>query len=420
MKKKPKQTQMPINKLDMQNNEIRFKGQNIYLGIDVHKKNWQVSVSADMPIKRDEFHMTSNNVEGLLSHLQAKYPGATYYSAYESGFCGFSSHRRLIEAGIRNIVVNAADVPTTQKASVTKTDAVDAKKLSEALKNGMLNGIHVPTEEEEGVKNLQRKRDDYVKKLGGTKSQIKHFLHRNGIDFESEFREGAHWTSSFIQWLKELDLSTHLKLTLEGYLEDYEYLKRQAAKFEGYLRTYMRENRMDDLEKIASVPGIGIITSMTFLSEIGDFSRFNNQRAFASYIGLSPTCHDSGEKKNTGEITFRSNRRLRTSLIESAWVAVKEDDSLRADFLAYKRRMDSCNAIVRIARKLANRILHVMKERDVYVIKEADGGERVKNTFPITRKKTDALSLPQQTANEQISGESNNREGAAPRQPKEI
>ena len=45
---------------------------------------------------------------------------------------------------------------------------------------------------------------------------------------------------------------------------------------------------------------------------------------------------------------------------------------------------------------------------------------RVKNTFPITRKKIDALSLPQQTANEQISGESNNREGAAPRQPKEI
>ena len=61
-----------------------------------------------------------------------------------------------------------------------------------------------------------------------------------------------------------------------------------------------------------------------------------------------------------------------------------------------------------------------MKERDVYVIKEADGGERVKNTFPIRRKKIDALSLPQQTANEQISGESNNREGAAPRQPKEI
>ena len=65
MKKKPKQTQMPINKLDMQNNKIGFKGQNIYVGIDVHKKNWQVSVSADMPIKRDEFHMTSKNVEGL-------------------------------------------------------------------------------------------------------------------------------------------------------------------------------------------------------------------------------------------------------------------------------------------------------------------------------------------------------------------
>ena len=422
MKNASKKTQT-LKKM-MQSNVIDFKGQNIFVGIDVHKKNWQVSVMSDMPIKKDDFHMPSNNVVGLLNHLQTHYPGATYYSAYESGFSGFSTHRKLTDAGIHNIVVNASDVPTTQKEKVTKTDAVDARKLAEALKNGSVKGIYVPTEEEDGLKNLQRKRDDYAQELGGKKSQIKHFLLRNGIEYETEFAQQSNWSTEFVKWLRDIDLPQSLRLTLDGMLDDYDYLKRQKEKFTGYLRTYLRENRMDDLERIASVPGVGLITAMVFLTEIGDFSRFNNQRAFASYIGLAPTSHDSGDKKVSGEITFRSNRRLRSCLIESSWVAIREDDRLKADFLAYTRRMNSCNAIVRIAKKLANRILHVMKEKEQYVIKRGADGERIKNTFYITRKKNDC-----QTSTEGLSNETNCRgiicggkqnEGAAMRLPLKI
>lgn len=61
----------------------------------------------------------------------------------ESGFCGFSVHYALVEQGIENIVVHAADIPTTGKERVLKTDAVDSAKIALALRRGELHGIYI-------------------------------------------------------------------------------------------------------------------------------------------------------------------------------------------------------------------------------------------------------------------------------------
>ena len=97
----------------MQSNKISFKGQNIYVGIDVHLKTWHVTTLTESGYKYS-FAQHADAKE-LFDRLNKKFPEAHFKSAYEAGFCGFSAHYALTEQGIENIVVNAADIPTTGK-----------------------------------------------------------------------------------------------------------------------------------------------------------------------------------------------------------------------------------------------------------------------------------------------------------------
>jgi transposase len=114
------------------------------------------------------------------------------------------------------------------------------------------------------------------------------------------------------------------------------------------------------------IPGIGLITGMTFLVEIGDINRFSSTNDFASYVGLVPSCHSSGEKENNGEITSRAKKILRDLIVESAWSAARKDPALHKAFVDFCKRMEPNKALIRIARKLLNRIYHVLKTKTEY------------------------------------------------------
>jgi hypothetical protein len=68
-----------------------------------------------------------------------------------------------------------------------------------------------------------------------------------------------------------------------------------------------------------------------------------------------------------GKITPRSNRFLRSNIVESAWIASRKDPSLAYSFTQLCKRMQPHEAIIRIAKKLLNRIRYVMKNEKEYV-----------------------------------------------------
>jgi transposase len=117
-----------------------------------------------------------------------------------------------------------------------------------------------------------------------------------------------------------------------------------------------------------SVPGIGLITGMVFLTEIIDITRFRNTDHLASYVGLVPGEDSSGDtEKNTG-ISSRCNQKLRYLLIESSWIAVRKDPALAMSYNRLKKnnKKSKNKAIIYIARKLLNRISYVLKKREYY------------------------------------------------------
>jgi transposase len=116
-----------------------------------------------------------------------------------------------------------------------------------------------------------------------------------------------------------------------------------------------------------SVPGIGITIGILFLVEIDDISRFKNAYHLASYIGLIPMCHSSGEKEGVGDITIRKHAALRCNIVEASWIAIRKDPAMTMAYEQYRKRMNANKAIIKIARKLINRIFFVLKRRKEYV-----------------------------------------------------
>ena len=173
----------------MQKYKVSFKGQNIYVGIDVHLKTWHVTTLTESGYKYS-FAQHADAKE-LFDRLNKKFPEAHFKSAYEAGFCGFSAHYALTEQGIENIVVNAADIPTTGKEKTMKTDAVDSEKIAWALKRNELTGIYIKDKRYMDDTNLIRLRQRFIMDLSRQKNRTKHLLYTQGVTYPERFRQDA-------------------------------------------------------------------------------------------------------------------------------------------------------------------------------------------------------------------------------------
>ena len=187
--------------------KLDFSGINIYVGIDTHLKNWRVTILLD----ETPFKTFSMNPDAkiLSNYLRRNFPNGNYLSAYEAGFCGYSVHRALIKEGIKNIIVNPADIPTTDKEKKQKEDSRDSRKIAHSLKNNQLRAIYIPTKATEEFRSFVRYRKSIVKDITRNKSRIKSFLYLHGIEIPEHLLSASqHWSSTFSKWLEGIKLIT--------------------------------------------------------------------------------------------------------------------------------------------------------------------------------------------------------------------
>lgn len=341
--------------------------QNVYVGLDVHLKQWNVCVYQG-GIRRKTFQQ-SPEATALRAFLDRVYPGMNYFSAYEAGVCGCSVHYALEAAGIHNIIFNAADISQTHKERVRKTDAVDAAKIARALANGELRSVHIPPQWRLADRNLLRLRTTLVGDMKKRKARLRHFLHVNGIDVPAEFGPGR-WSRAFIAWLGQTASgdATSTGRTLHMMVESIREAMAELRRAEIQLLELMEDPRYSkDFALVMSVPGVGRLTATTLLLECGDLSDFHTAESFCAYVGLVPDIDRSDEHDVRCPMTRRRHRTLRYMLTECAWRAVRADSHLSSLYAEYTRRMPPTKAIVKIANKLAKIIKFVLRNKMNYV-----------------------------------------------------
>jgi len=347
------------------NNKIDFTGQYIYVGIDVHNKQWNVTVCTDEIICKSI--SIPSDVDNLIRYLNRQYPRAQYKCGYEAGYNGFWLSEALKKQGIECIVINASDIPRKTKDRMRKTDRIDSKNIAVAIRDSTVKGIYIPSREAQENRDVIRLRESLVKKQTRVKNQIKSRLAYYGIKLPDGISD-KHWSKNYINWILSNKMVTESgDLTIRIYVEELLTLRAKILEVTKHIR-YLSEQipYKTNAMRLKTIPGISVSSAMIILLELADINRFKDITKLKSYVGLVPGEHSTGERQIMLPMTHHGNSLLRKVLIESSWVAIRYDVGLLYSFKQYCKRMPKNKSIVRIATKLLNRILYLLKTEQDY------------------------------------------------------
>jgi transposase len=237
--------------------------------------------------------------------------------SYEAGPGGFALWRLLTEIGVACDVIAPSLIPIRAGDRV-KTDRRDAKKLVGLQRAGLLRYVMPPTAELEGLRDLLRCRDDLRRAQTAARNRVLKQLLRHG----RIYREGKNaWTKMYRRWLAAQKLEDPLAhRALEQMLIHLDGIERQLMTFDAELQNIASTERWGpQVQILTRFRGIGTLTALGLIAEIGDFARFSHPRELASWLGITPSEYSSGDQQHRGHITLAGNHHARRLLIEAAW-----------------------------------------------------------------------------------------------------
>jgi transposase len=346
---------------------LDFSGQSIFCGLDTHKKNWSICLRNE---ERELKVLSQDPDPGLLiQHLNRYYPGAEVHIGYEAGFGGYWIQQAFAAEGIDCKIIHPSDIPQPDRNRRYKTDRIDCRKLAMELCKGGLNFIHIPSQFTIESRSLVRTRQQLVKDQTRYKNRILSFLDFFGLRVPEGYKKTSHFSHRFMDWLQQLPLGAGSKEALQIKIEVLKSVRTQLLVINKKMRALAASPQYADLiSLLMTIPGIGIQSSLIIVTELEDIRRFKNLDHLAGYAGFKPDVYSSADKHIVKGVTHHCNHLLRETLVESAWMAIGKDPALTQAYYEYKKRMHYNKAILRIAKKLLNRVRYVLVNRVEYQI----------------------------------------------------
>ena len=344
-----------------------FKQQNltkkdkIYVGLDVHKKS--ISVALWLNDRIDMTFNASADYARLIKQLQP-IKKAIRMIVYEAGPTGYGLARAMEHANLPVQVISPANIPRPSKRC-SKTDRLDCCRLAEFASKKLLKPVAIPTEQEEADRQLNRLRDQLVRKRRRVRQQIKSFLLQYSIA-EPDGLKG--WSLAGIDELQRLPLTAALRFTLDMYLEELAQILMYLEHTEAELQALSQQERHHRSIKILrSHPGVGPVTAWAFRLEIFRPERFTQATEIGSFLGLAPRISQSGQTTREGPIAKTGREQLRSKLIEASWVWIQHDAQARKVYGRLCKNTANANkAIVAMARRLAIRLWKMLCNDQLY------------------------------------------------------
>lgn len=345
----------------------------IFVSLELSRATWLItSLSPGAGEKMSKHSIPGGDVAGLLQRfrwLQEKVQARTgrHYPlvvVQEAGLDGFWIHRALVEEGIESHVVDPASIATSRRRRRAKTDTIDGEALVRGLlahKRGeprVCAMVRVPSPEEEDRRRLSRERKSLINERVRHVNRIKGLLFSQGASGFQPLRRDRRQLLEELRTGDGRDLPHHLKAQILRELDRLELLLEQVKAVEGELRQIMIT-----AEELPSVPGmllslkgIGVDFATILWSECL-YRHFDNRRQVAAYAGLAPTPWQSGTIDRQQGVSKAGNKRLRTTMIQIAWLWTRHQPTtaLARWFLARVKANGGRfkkTSIVALARKL--------------------------------------------------------------------
>ena len=239
----------------------------LWIGLDFHKKTWRVHFRSDL-FSGNPFSMEPSP-DKLYTKVSKEFPSYEVEIVYECGCFGYWAHRTFESYGWKSYVVNPSDLPRISKQKFQKTDSIDARNLSKFLKLGLLRSVSIPDVKREQFRSLFRRRRDLVKYARSIKVRMKNQLIYYGRRIPDKL-DNASWSHSFREWLRALEWEyPTVKQMFLSSLKQEESLHYEINEVSNQLRKYCREHYKKEYNLLRSIPGIGPLTAVCFLAEVG-------------------------------------------------------------------------------------------------------------------------------------------------------
>jgi len=324
----------------------------VYVGIDVHRKRSQVAVvdgSGQVLANRN----VVNGVESLLGVI-GELPIGTPV-AFEAAFGWGWLAGMLDDYGYEPHLVH----PTRCKAIASarlKNDKVDAAILAQLLRADLLPEAWIAPPPVRQLRALLRHRAQLVRLRTLLRCRIHAVLADHGLD-----RPAGVWSGPGRTWLAGVDLPEVSRQVVDDDLGLIDAFEPTIARLDALVH---EQAKADPRVKVLTVlPGVGELTALMILAEVGDVTRFPNARKLAAWTGLTPTVRGSDQVVRHGHISKQGSPWLRWILCEAAQTA-KRHPEFAGTYAAITRRRGKKIATTAIARKLLTRAYHLLREAD--------------------------------------------------------
>jgi len=201
-----------------------------------------------------------------------------------------------------------------------KTDAADAEAICEAVTRPTMRFVPIKSVDQHAVLSLHRARSGFVKSRTAQANQIRGLLGEFGIVLPQGIVHVARRLPDIIEDAdNELPMVfRELLLRLRSHLLE---LNRQIQELEDQIDAWHKNN--EDSQRLANIPGVGVLTASALVASIGDARCFKNGRELAAWLGLVPRQHSSGGKPLLLGISKRGDAYLRTLMVHGARSAVR-------------------------------------------------------------------------------------------------
>ena len=292
----------------------------VYVGMDVHKENISLccytiendSAKYMQKIKSD-YKLILRYIAGMRSIYGET---ADFVCGYEAGCLGFALYHQLVNHDQKCIILAPTTMMEEKGRKRIKTDKRDAVLIARCLAYHSYSPVHIPTDQDEQVKEYIRMRDDHKLQLKKTKQQILAFCLRHGYVYDGG---SNHWTAKHLQWLRSLTPEALYAETLSEYLLTYASLSDKLERFDQRIEELAsKDEYRSSVSKLSCFLGIRTTTALATIVEVGDLKRFAKPENFASYLGLTPGENSSGGDRNQLSITKAGNTHVRRLLVEAA------------------------------------------------------------------------------------------------------
>lgn len=322
--------------------------ENTTIAVDLAKNVFEIAVS-HQPGRVSERHRLSRS---HLAPFFANRPPATV--VLEA--CGSAHHWARLFAGFGHRVVLLPAQYVRPYVRRNKTDRADAAGLLEAWRCADLRPVPVKTLEQQALLALHRTRSAWMATRTARLNLLRGVLRELGQTIPVGARQVLPKVTTLIE-----DADSNVPMSLRDTLAT---ISKEIRDLEQRVRTLDAQivalgKGLAPVARLQTIRGIGPLTSTALLAVVGDISRFRSGRQLASYLGLTPREHSSGERRQLGRISKRGDSYLRMLLIHGAravlWAAksTKHPDRLQAWALRIEQLRGHNKAAVALANKLA-------------------------------------------------------------------